>query len=85
MAVVVLFLLVWPVLRQKALGIATVTNAEAVRLINHEQAVVVDVREGSKLERLPAMLKQIKRLLRTSGNQHIADLCTMFISDPLPQ
>lgn len=48
--VVVLFLLVWPVLRQKSLGIASVTNAEAVRLINHEQAVVVDVRETNEFQ-----------------------------------
>jgi len=47
---VVLFLLVWPVMRQRVLNIANVTNAEAVRLINHEQAVVVDVRENNEFQ-----------------------------------
>ncbi len=40
---------------------------ELIRSSDMERtALVVDVREGSKLERLPAMLKQIKRLLDTS-------------------
>ncbi len=42
---VVLFLLVWGPLRQLMYGIHTVTTAEAVRLVNHEQGVIVDVRE----------------------------------------
>src|SRR5512141_2040274 len=29
-------------------------------------ALVVDVREGSRLDRLPVLLKQVKRLLRTT-------------------
>jgi rhodanese-related sulfurtransferase len=45
---VVLFLLVWPMLRQVIYGIHTISNAEAVRLLNHEQAVVVDVRENDE-------------------------------------
>ena len=41
--------------------------AELARSSDIERtALVVDVREGAKLERLPAMLKQIKRLLRTT-------------------
>lgn len=46
--VVVLGLLVWPVLRQLQYGVARISNAEAVRLMNHEQAVVVDVRENDE-------------------------------------
>ena len=42
---VVLFMLAWGPLRQLMYGIHRVSNAEAIRLVNHEQAVVVDVRE----------------------------------------
>lgn len=42
---VVLFLLAWGPLRQMMLGIQRVSTAEAVRLLNHEQGIVVDVRE----------------------------------------
>lgn len=45
---VVLFLLVWGPLRQKMYGISHVSLAEAIRLINHDQGVVVDVREGEE-------------------------------------
>lgn len=41
----VLFMLGWGPLRQLMYGIHRVSNAEAIRLVNHEQAVVVDVRE----------------------------------------
>lgn len=41
----VLFMLVWGPLRQIMYGIHTVSTAEAVRLVNHEQGVIVDVRE----------------------------------------
>jgi rhodanese-related sulfurtransferase len=41
----VLFLLAWGPLRQLMYGIHTVSIAEAVRLVNHEQAIIVDVRE----------------------------------------
>src|ERR1700687_4439066 len=41
--------------------------AELARSSDIERtALVVDVREGAKLDRLPVMLKQIKRTLRTS-------------------
>lgn len=43
--VVVLFMLVWGPLRQMIYGIRHVTLPEAIRLVNHEQAVVIDVRE----------------------------------------
>lgn len=42
---VILFLLVGGPLRQRLLGIQHVTNAEAIRLLNQEQGVIVDVRE----------------------------------------
>src|SRR5512142_575486 len=41
--------------------------AELVRSSDIERtALVVDVREGAKLDRLPVLLKQVKRLLRTT-------------------
>ncbi len=43
--VIVLFMLVWGPLRQMIYGIHHVTVPEAIRLVNHEQGVVVDVRE----------------------------------------
>jgi rhodanese-related sulfurtransferase len=45
---VVLFLLVWGPLRQMMYGIHHVSVAEAVRLVNHAQGVVVDVRENDE-------------------------------------
>jgi len=45
---VVLFLLVWGPLRQRMYGISHVSIAEAIRLINHEQGIVVDVREAEE-------------------------------------
>jgi rhodanese-related sulfurtransferase len=46
--IVVLFLLVWGPLRQMIYGIHQVSVAEAVRLVNHAQGVVVDVRENDE-------------------------------------
>jgi len=43
--VVILFMLVWGPLNQLRYGIHHVTIPEAVRLINHEHGVIVDVRE----------------------------------------
>ncbi|MDH4134216.1 MAG: rhodanese-like domain-containing protein [Gammaproteobacteria bacterium] len=48
--VVVLFMLVWGPLRQLIYGIRHVTVPEAVRMVNHEQAVIVDVREASEYQ-----------------------------------
>lgn len=45
---VVLAMLIGPPLRQMLLGIRHVSIAEAVRLLNHEQAVIVDVREAEE-------------------------------------
>ena len=45
---VVLFLLVWGPLRQRLYGIQHISIAEAIRLINHEQGVVIDVREAEE-------------------------------------
>jgi rhodanese-related sulfurtransferase len=44
----VLAMLGWGPLRQMIYGIRQVTNAEAIRLVNHEQGVVVDVREADE-------------------------------------
>lgn len=46
--IVVLAMLVGGPLRQMMLGIRQVSIAEAVRLLNHEQAVIVDVREAEE-------------------------------------
>lgn len=46
--VVVLAMLVGGPLRQMMLGIRQVSIAEAIRLLNHEQAVIVDVREAEE-------------------------------------
>ena len=46
--IVVLAMLVGGPLRQMFLGIRQVSIAEAIRLINHEQAVIVDVREAEE-------------------------------------
>jgi rhodanese-related sulfurtransferase len=43
--VVVLFLLVWGPLTQLLHGVQHVTTAEAIRLMNHEKGLLVDVRE----------------------------------------
>lgn len=45
---VVLAMLVGGPLRQMMLGIRQVSIAEAIRLLNHEQAVVLDVREAEE-------------------------------------
>lgn len=42
---IVLFMLAYGPLRQMIYGIQHVTTAEAIRLLNHEQGVIVDVRE----------------------------------------
>jgi rhodanese-related sulfurtransferase len=47
---VVLGLLVGGPLRQMMLGIRQVSIAEAIRLLNHEQAVIVDVREAEEFK-----------------------------------
>ena len=41
-------LLVWPLLRQRAGGAGAVSTAEAVRLINREKGVLVDVGEPAE-------------------------------------
>jgi rhodanese-related sulfurtransferase len=41
----VLFLLAWGTLKQMIYGIRHVSVPEAIRLVNHEKAVIVDVRE----------------------------------------
>jgi len=46
--IVVLAMLVGGPLRQMMLGIRQVSIAEAIRLLNHEQAVIVDVREAEE-------------------------------------
>ena len=48
--VVILYMLIGAPLRQRLLGIQHVTNAEAIRLLNHEQAIVVDVRETGEFK-----------------------------------
>jgi rhodanese-related sulfurtransferase len=45
---VVLFMLVWGPLRQMIYGIRHVSIAEAVRLVNQQQGVMVDVREADE-------------------------------------
>jgi len=47
---IVLVMLVWGPLQQKLYGIRMVTIAEAVRLINHEKGVVIDVRESVEFD-----------------------------------
>jgi rhodanese-related sulfurtransferase len=41
-------LLLWPVMRQNAAGSGAISTAEAVRLINREKGVLVDVSDASE-------------------------------------
>lgn len=49
MAVFALVMLVWPPLSRKIYGIKEVGSLEATQLINHHEAMVIDVREDSEL------------------------------------
>jgi rhodanese-related sulfurtransferase len=42
------FMLLWPMLRRSASGVANLTPTEAVLLMNRSNAVVVDVREATE-------------------------------------
>jgi predicted sulfurtransferase len=42
------FMLLWPMLKRSASGVANLTPTEAVLLMNRSNAVVVDVREATE-------------------------------------